>query len=126
MSGIFTDLLTYASAWAYSLFMENINAVQTKQTLPTSCPQCGAGIVISIQNAYCEANKYASYSGAGDCRWSLFLTPELRRQADAALESQNRGRDDEDDYIETTEESERSSWARAVERNARQRARGQA
>jgi hypothetical protein len=89
------------------------------ETLPRSCPECGAGIVISIKNAYCEANKYASYSGAGDCRWSLPLTPGLRRQADEALA-------DQDDYVETTEESERSSWARAVERNARQRARGQA
>jgi hypothetical protein len=57
-------------------------------TLPRSCPDCGAGIVISMRSAYCEANKYASLSGAGDCRWSLTLTPDLRRQADEALESQ--------------------------------------
>jgi hypothetical protein len=59
-------------------------------TLPSSCPDCGAGIVISIQNAYCEANKYASYSGAGDCRWSFPLTPDLQRQADEALAAQTR------------------------------------
>ena len=58
------------------------------ETLPNSCPQCGAGIVISIKNAYCEANKWAAYNGAGDCRWSLFLTPELRRQADEVLRGQ--------------------------------------
>jgi hypothetical protein len=57
--------------------------------LPRSCPECGAGIVISIKNAYCEANKYCSRSGAGDCRWELPLTPELRRRADEALAAQS-------------------------------------
>lgn len=57
-------------------------------TLPNSCPDCGAGIVISLKSAYCEANKYASMSGAGDCRWSLALTPDLRSQADEALAAQ--------------------------------------
>ena len=58
------------------------------ETLPNSCPDCGAGIVISTKSAFCDANKYASYSGAGDCRWSLTLTPDLRRQADEALAAQ--------------------------------------
>ena len=59
------------------------------ETLPRSCPDCGAGIVISIKSAYCEANKYSSSLGAGDCRWELTLTPELRRQADEALAAEN-------------------------------------
>jgi hypothetical protein len=76
--------------------------------LPNSCPWCGAGIVIGQRTAICDANKYASVSWAGDCRWTLTLTPDLRRQADEALEGQ--------DYIETTEESERSSYERAGKR----------
>lgn len=88
--------------------------IEPTTTLPRSCPDCGAGIVISIKRAYCEANKYAAYNGAGDCRWELDLTPDLRRQANEALA-------DQDDYVETTEESERSSYERA-----RQRARVQA
>ena len=106
--------------------MNQTFARRTPEVLPNSCPQCGSGIVISVQNAYCEANKYASRNGAGDCRWSLPLTHELRRQADEALGARPGGWASDDDYVETTEESERSSWARAVERNARQRARGQA
>ena len=74
------------------------------ETLPNSCPDCGAGIVISLKNAYCDANKYASRGGGGDCRWSLPLTDELRQQADEA----------------------NAAWARSIEKNARQRARGQA
>ena len=54
-------------------------------TLPNSCPECGAGIVIGQKIAVCEANKHA-YSG--DCRWTLTLTPDLRRQADEALAAQ--------------------------------------
>ena len=50
--------------------------------LPNSCPECGAGIVIGQAIAVCEANKYSSPTGAGDCRWTLDLTPDLRRQAD--------------------------------------------
>ena len=56
--------------------------------LPRSCPDCGAGIVIGQKIAVCEANKYSSSLGAGDCRWSLTLTPDLRRQADEALAAQ--------------------------------------
>lgn len=55
--------------------------------LPNSCPECGAGIVIGQTIAVCEANKYASTT-AGDCRWTLVLTPDLRRQADEALAAQ--------------------------------------
>ena len=54
-------------------------------TLPNSCPDCGAGIVIGQKIAVCDANKYAYY---GDCRWVLDLTPDLRRQADEALAAQ--------------------------------------
>ena len=57
-------------------------------TLPNSCPHCGAGIVIGQRIAVCEANKYSSSLGAGDCRWELDLTPDLRRQADEALAAQ--------------------------------------
>ena len=77
--------------------------------------------MISIKNAYCEANKYASYNGAGDCRWSLALTPELRRQADEALapwsESEDEIQAEREDYVETTEESERSSYERSRSRS---------
>lgn len=58
------------------------------ETLPNSCPHCGAGIVIGTKFAVCDANKYSSWSGAGDCRWELTLTPELRRQADEAFADQ--------------------------------------
>ena len=62
------------------------------ETLPNSCPDCGAGILIGTKIAVCEANKYASRSGAGDCRWTLDLTPDLRRQADEALAAQGGAR----------------------------------
>ena len=63
-------------------------------TLPNSCPHCGAGIVIGPTTlAVCEANKYSSSLGAGDCRWELELTPDLRRQADEALAAQGVARD---------------------------------
>lgn len=57
-------------------------------SLPRSCPICGAGVVIGTKIAVCEANKYTSDSGAGDCLWELELTPELRREADEALAAQ--------------------------------------
>ena len=57
-------------------------------TLPRSCPDCGAGIIIGQRIAVCYANNYSSPTGAGDCRWELALTPDLRRQADEALEAQ--------------------------------------
>ena len=57
-------------------------------TLPNSCPHCGVGIVIGQRIAVCEANKFSSSLGAGDCRWELDLTPDLRRQADEALAAQ--------------------------------------
>lgn len=55
-------------------------------SIPNSCPDCGAGIVFGRQIAVCEANKYLGT--AGDCRWELILTPELRREADEALAAQ--------------------------------------
>lgn len=61
---------------------------ESPETLPNSCPDCGAGIVIGQAIAVCEANKYSSRGGAGDCRWTLALTPDLRRQADEALAAQ--------------------------------------
>lgn len=60
--------------------------------IPRSCPICGAGIVIGKKIAVCDANKYSSWSGAGDCLWDLELTPELRRQADEALAAQAEGK----------------------------------
>lgn len=59
-------------------------------TLPTSCPDCGAGIVIGQRIAVCEANKHTSTSGAGDCRWWMQLTPWLRAAADKALAAQKK------------------------------------
>jgi hypothetical protein len=66
-----------------------MNSQMDEQALPHSCPYCGAGIVIGQKIAVCDANKYLARNGAGDCRWELALTPDLRRQADEALRYQN-------------------------------------
>lgn len=56
--------------------------------IPRSCPVCGAGIVIGTKWICCDANKYSSWSGAGDCLWELEMTPELRLEADETLKAQ--------------------------------------